>query len=113
MNEKRLVDTGILFALVFLVAGYRFDPRYLFVSGALLLLALFYSKLLAPLAYVWLKLGETLGFVTNKIFFGLVFFLVVTPIGLLRRMLVKKSDNSSAFTVRDHAWSGEDMAHPY
>jgi len=34
----------------------------------------------------WMRLGHGLGFVNSRIFLGIIFYLVVTPLGLLRRV---------------------------
>ena len=120
MTEKWKRDTGILFGLVFLFLGYSIDIRFLFVSGALLLAALFAPILITPVAYFWLKLAEILGFFVNKIFFSLVFFLIITPIGFFRRTILNivpygefGAGLPSAFVERDHEWQKDDLAMPY
>jgi len=57
------------------------------VGGALVLLGLAVPALLGPLYRVWMLLAFALGFVMTRVLLTLVFFLVVTPIGLLRRAL--------------------------
>lgn len=88
MSEKWIRDTGLMFILVSLVVVYRGSESALFVAGLLTIIILFAPSLLRPLAWVWLKIAEGLGFVMQRIFFGLVFFVVVTPIGLLRRAVM-------------------------
>lgn len=55
------------------------------VGVVLLLLALVAPKALAPLAWAWDRLGRALQRVVGPVVLALVFFLVVTPTGLLRR----------------------------
>ena len=54
-----------------------------FVLGAL------NSKVLSPLNKYWIKLGELLGKVIAPVIMFLIFFLVVTPIGLFMRLIGK------------------------
>jgi hypothetical protein len=35
---------------------------------------------------LWMGVAEAMGFVMTRVILGLVFFLIVTPIGLLRRL---------------------------
>jgi hypothetical protein len=50
-----------------------------------------------------------------------VFFVVVTPIGLMRRLMSAdplqlkkfKKDNSSVFQVRDHTFKADEIEKPY
>lgn len=120
MSEKWKRDTGILCALVFLLLGYRFDTRFLLVSVVFLLAVLFVPALVTPVAYMWQRLAEVLGFVMNKVFFGLVFFAVVTPVRVLRGWFSKDSfalpfgnGTPSAFIERSHVWGKDDLAAPY
>lgn len=120
MSEKWVRDTGVVFALLFLLLGYKWGPSYLAASAAFLLALLFVPAVLRPLAWCWLKLTEGLGFVMNRVFFGLVFFAVIVPVGLLRRLLkgdardlVKQKVLSTAFIHRDHTVTADDLAQPY
>lgn len=61
----------------------------LVVGGVFLLLALVAPKVLAPLNKVWTKLGLILGKIVNPIVMALLFFLTITPIGFLMRLMGK------------------------
>ena len=59
----------------------------LLASGATLaLLGAIYPKSLVVPNRLWMGLAEALGFVMTRVILGLVFFLLVTPIGLVRRL---------------------------
>jgi hypothetical protein len=120
MNEKWMRDTGLVLGLVCLVLGFNGHKGFLVASGILILLALLSPKLLYPLAWVWLKLVFILNLFVPKIFFGLVFFLIITPVGLARRalkgdMLLIKGwrKAATAFVERDRIFSREDLETPY
>ncbi|SJZ89910.1 hypothetical protein SAMN02745126_02771 [Enhydrobacter aerosaccus] len=55
------------------------------LAVAFLLVALVYPRILNPLNRLWLKFGLLLYKVVNPIVLGLLFFLTITPIGLLMR----------------------------
>jgi hypothetical protein len=59
------------------------------VAAAFAILALLWPALLAPLNKLWLKLGLLLFKVVNPIVLGLLFYVIVAPIGLLMRALSK------------------------
>jgi len=59
------------------------------ISLVFLILGLINSKLLNPLNILWMKIGVLLGTVVSPIVMGIVFFLVVTPTGLIMRALGK------------------------
>lgn len=116
LTEKWVRDTGLILALVFLFFAYKEYSWGLHLSALTLLALLFYPSLLKPLAYLWLKLTHLLGSVMNKVFFGLVFFFVVTPIALLRRLLGKEHvehGGESAFVMRSGIMRRESLEKPY
>ena len=87
---------GIVFFIVFLlIAIYPLINNgeiriwSVLISVIFLILGLFNSKILAPLNKLWFKFGIFLGKIISPIIMGIIFFLVVTPIGLLMRLLGK------------------------
>ncbi|MDP9193482.1 MAG: SxtJ family membrane protein [Acidobacteriota bacterium] len=56
------------------------------IAALLLLLAAVAPSLLHPVYRGWMRVGEVLGWINTRILLTLVFFLVVTPIGLLMRL---------------------------
>ena len=54
-----------------------------------MVLGLFNSKILYPLNLMWAKLGFYLGIIITPIIMGLIFFLIVTPIGIIMRFFSK------------------------
>ena len=87
---------GIVFFIVFLlIAIYPFlkgnDLRIwsLLISFVFLILGLINSKLLSPLNKLWFKFGLFLGKIISPIIMGFIFFIVVTPIGIIMRLLRK------------------------
>jgi saxitoxin biosynthesis operon SxtJ-like protein len=57
------------------------------LAVALVVPALVAPRVLAPAHRAWMALAEVLAWVNTRILLGLVFYLVVTPIGLLMRLL--------------------------
>ena len=87
---------GVVFFIVFLlIALYpllsREDLRIwsLLISIGFLILGLMNSKLLTPLNKLWFKFGLILGKFISPLIMGLIFFIVVTPIGIIMRLLKK------------------------
>ncbi len=87
---------GIIFFIVFLlIALYPLlkanDLRTwsLVISFIFLILGLTNSKILTPLNRLWFKFGLLLGRFISPIIMGIIFFLVVTPIGIIMRLLKK------------------------
>ena len=67
------------------------EPRYwsIVVSFIFLTLGLLNSSILSPLNKLWFKFGLFLGKIISPIIMGVIFFLVVTPIGFLMKLLGK------------------------
>ena len=87
---------GIVFFIVFLlVALYPLlkdnDLRIwsLVISFIFLILGLINSKILTPLNRLWFKFGLLLGKFLSPLIMGIIFFIVVTPIGIIMRLLKK------------------------
>ena len=85
---------GLVFFVVFLIIslwplldGGQFKIWSLFFSLFFLVLGLMNSKLLTPINLLWTKFGILLGNIFAPIVMSFIFFLVVTPIGLLMRMM--------------------------
>jgi len=79
----------LLIALWPLLGGRPVRPVALGLSLAFLAVSFVYPVLLAPLNKLWLKFGALLHSITSPIILGIMFFLVITPIGLLMRLLGK------------------------
>ena len=102
---------GIVFFIVFfLIATYPLlsegDLRLwsLFISIIFLILGILNSKILSPLNKIWFKFGIFLGKIVSPLVMGLIFFAVVTPIGILMRFLNKdllnlKFNKSSTYWI--------------
>ena len=102
---------GIVFFIVFLIIAlypltYSEEIRVwsAIISVIFLVLGLFNSKILTPLNKLWFKFGIFLGKIISPIIMGIIFFLVVTPIGLLMRLLGKdlinlKYNNNKSYWI--------------
>jgi len=87
---------GIVFFTVFLIiATYPLINNgeiriwSLILSLVFLILGLLNSKILYPLNKIWFKFGLLLGKLVSPLIMAIIFFLVVTPIGILMRVLNK------------------------
>ena len=87
---------GIVFFLFFLIIALWPLINYqeiriwaIVVSLFFLIFGLLNSKILTPLNTLWFKFGLALGSIIAPIVMGLVYFIVVTPTGLLMRIFKK------------------------
>ena len=99
---------GIVFFVVFLIIGLwplinNGDIRNwsVIISATFLVLGLLNSKVLTPLNKTWFRFGIFLGNFIAPIVMAIVYFLVVTPIGILMKIVkkdlinLKKNNNKS------------------
>lgn len=115
-------DTGLALVLIcLLVAWFAGRRDFLGYGIALLVLDMTWPSAFKPAARLWFGLSHILGTVMSKILLAVVFFTVLTPVGLLRRVMGKdpmqtrgfKKDATSVFRVRDHQFSSKDIETPY
>ena len=121
-TPEQAKDTGMAMVLICLLLGYwgKF-PKFLPVSLLLLILTMTWPNAFRPLAVLWFGLSHLLSRVMSRVILTVVFFLVVTPIGVIRRLwgadalqLKKwKQGQGSVFVVREGVIQGKDMANPY
>ena len=107
---------GIIFSIVFLIISLwpllsQNDIRIwsLIIAGIFLVLGLINSKLLLPLNKIWFKFGIFLGNFIAPIVMGIVYFMVVTPTGLIMRLLrkdllnLKKNNKDTYWIEKDNS----------
>jgi hypothetical protein len=83
---------AVVAALVLWRSDWMYTPwveGFSITSALFLALALVAPRLLAPLEWAWMKLAMVLNFVMTRVLLMLVFFLAVTPIGLIFKLLRK------------------------
>ena len=121
-TPEQAKDTGMAMVLICLLLGYwgKF-PKFLPVSLVLLIITMAWPKAFKPLAGLWFGLSHLLSSVVSRVLLTVVFFLIVTPIAIIRRwsgadalQLKKwKQGRDSVFVVREGPVQGKDMANPY
>lgn len=114
INNKSISSNksfGIVFFAVFLIIALyplleneNVRVWSIIASVIFLILGLLNSTILSPLNKVWFKFGIALGNFVSPIVMGLVFFIVVTPISIIMRVLKKdllnlKKDNKKTYWI--------------
>ena len=102
MNNKNNIKLGsnrsfgvVFFVVFLLIALYPLTNSEgiivwsVIISFIFLVLGLLNSKILTPLNKLWFKFGIFLGEIISPLIMGIIFFFVVTPIGLLMRIFGK------------------------
>ena len=96
-TRKELRQFGLLVGAVFTVIGlwplvFRGEPLRLWaigVGGLLIAFGGILPQLLAPIHKGWMWVGHILGWINTRILLGVVFYALVTPIGLVFRLMGK------------------------
>ena len=122
INVNEAKDTGLAIILILLIIEYIKRPEWLTLcTMAVLVLTMTYPAALKPLGRIWFGFSHILGTIVSRIILSLVFFLIVTPIGLVRRIsgadpmrnkLWKKGEDS-VLVKRNHHYSSDDLQKPY
>ena len=115
-------DTGMALTLLCLIIvqlkhTYKLVP----VALVLLIITMVWPRAFTPLAGLWFGLSHVLGNVMSKVILTILFFGLVTPIGLVRRLMGAdslqlkkfKKDQDSVFLVRAELVEKKDLHKPY
>ena len=95
-GERDLRKFGLVVGAVFVALGLLFlwrhpgrSPYFLIPGGALILLGLVLPRALKWIYIGWMSAAFVLGFVMAHVILTLLFFLMITPIGLIARLFGK------------------------
>ena len=107
---------GLVFFFVFLVISLwplMHDGSIriwsIIIAIIFLILGLTNSNLLTPLNKLWFKFGIALGAVIAPIVMSIIFFLAITPIGLLMKILGKDLLNKKINKKKNTYWIKRDV----
>jgi hypothetical protein len=98
-DNKQLRSFGLTVGGIFAVIGlwpvvfHNGDPRWwaFVLAGLLMISALVLPRSLSWVYARWMALGHIMGWINTRVILGVVFYFIVTPIGLIRRVLGKDS----------------------
>jgi len=115
-------DTGMAVVLLLLLLQFRSRQEgYIIAAAVLHVVNMIVPRVFAPVAVVWLGLSSLLGTVMPKVLLSILFFLVVTPVGVLRRLMGRdslklrefKGGEESVALTRNHVFTAQDLERPY
>lgn len=120
--RSRAVDTGMALVLICLIIGLvRGAQGWFALAAALLVLNMTAPMAFGPASRLWFGLSAMLGTVMSTLILSLVYFLVLTPVGLLRRAMGKdtlrlrdfKKGQGSVFHTRSGPFAPADLKTPF
>lgn len=119
VTRKQCMEFGQVSVLGALLAALYFkDDQALILTALLLILVtIVVPTVFYPFAVVWFGLAKVLAAIVPPIVLGILFFVMVTPLGLVRRMLGRdalrlrqfKKGSSSVMNNRDHVYTDADL----
>ena len=122
ISRDQARDTGMAMVLICLILSFFLgNDLYIKIAVVTLVINMITPTFYRYPAFVWLGLSHLVGAVVSRILLSLIFFIVVTPISLIRRMfgfdslkLRKfKKGNESVMTERNITFSSKDLEKPY
>ncbi|WP_198264324.1 SxtJ family membrane protein [sulfur-oxidizing endosymbiont of Gigantopelta aegis] len=95
----------VFFALLLpWVWNWAFSWTPYIISGVFALTGLLIPQLLIPVHKAWLKFAEVLGFINSRILLFIIFYLVLTPMGLVAKLFgfdpMKKKHNVDSYYIK-------------
>ena len=122
ISIKQASDTGMAAVLLLMLIGlFSHNNLYYKIAIPVLVLNMTFPMFYYPFAIIWLGLSQLLGTIVSKIILTIIYFILVIPVGVLRRLLGKdslqlsefKKDNKSVMQARNHTFVSEDIENPY
>ena len=108
--------------LIFLIIGLSTgDDLYFKIALPVLVMKMVYPMFYYYFAILWLGFSHILGTFVSKIILSALYFLLVLPVALVRRLMGKdslklkqfKKSGGSVMHRRNHRFSAEDIVNPY
>ena len=119
---KECVDSAMSLILVFLILMV-FTHNLFYVTSAIILLlfTMTIPTVFKPFAFIWLNFSKLLGGIISRLLLSIIFYVLVTPVGLIRRLLCNdtlkikafKDGPHSVFNTPCHLYTKDDIIHPY
>jgi polyferredoxin len=118
ISKKQCSETGMVMALIAIIIGlYSQRQSFQFLTIGILVINILVPSFFYPLALLWFGISKLLGSIVSKFLLGIVFYLVVTPFGLIQRLFRRdrlhirefKKNSLSGFIVRNHIYDSSDL----
>lgn len=122
ISELQCRDTTLALTLLILIVWlFIRENVIIYAAMGLLVAGMTVPSLMRLPARLWFGFSSVLGNIMSRIILSLIFFIIVMPVALVRRLLGKDSlglknwrrDADSAFVLRKHTFSATDLHKPY
>ena len=122
VTKKQASDSGMAIVLILLLIGlFTGNDLYYKIAIPVLVINMTYPMFYYYFAILWLGFSQILGTIVSKIILSVVFFVMVLPVGLIRRMMGKdslqlkkfKKGKSGVMLQRNHRFTSKDIVNPF
>jgi hypothetical protein len=122
ISKKMALDSGLALVLISLIVFFITKNIYaIYFATFFTLVCMTVPSVFKPFAKLWFGMSHLIGTVVSKIILSIVFYTIITPVGLLRQMMGKdslmlkkfKKGAGSVFVERNHTYKSEDILKPY
>lgn len=119
MKKSKSLESLLVIVLGFIGLFFLFKNQiFLIIALSTGVLSLLFPVFLTLLLKVWAAIGKVLGFINTNILLTLIFFLILTPLALLKKVFGKsqlqlKDNQDSYFKTRNHTFEPKDFENPW
>ena len=122
VTNRQSTETGILLGIGLCILRLHTTQTYWVITAiGVFILVLVAPVLFKPLAVLWFGFSKLLGTITSAIVLGFTFYVLITPVGQIRRAMGKdslkirqfKRNTTSAFVERNHQFKSSDLKFPF
>ncbi|MFA5417912.1 MAG: SxtJ family membrane protein [Bacteroidales bacterium] len=122
VKHRQNTETGILIAISLCILGlYTGKPYWILAAIGVLIVVLIAPALFKPFAVLWFGLSKLLGIISSGLLLTLIFYVVISPIGLIRRAMGKdslkirqfKKSKTSVYVIRNYQFKSSDLKFPF
>ena len=122
VTKKQTVEFGLVAILVTSLFAFWSNNENLVLAIIILsLVTIIIPILFHPFATLWFGFSQVLSHISSTIILSLVFFIIVTPVGLIRKLMGKdslkikqfKKNNQSVLIDRNHLYTADDITHTF
>lgn len=121
IDKKNNIEFGIVLSLIFvIVSAYcRIDLTVMVIVA--LVVTLLIPVMYTPFTWLWFRLGDLLSLVITRCVLFFLFFMIITPTGIFRRLMKKDpfrlkqfgKSPESVFCKQEKVFSAQDLEKQY
>lgn len=106
-------------AIGFAILYFFFRKEWMLVPIGMVLIGFLIGPVGEYIHLTWMMIAKVLGYINSRILLTVSFFLILTPVALVARMLKKTSFRlsvnkaNSLFTTRNYLYSKKDLEQPW